>query len=651
MAENTQENASMTNAAAEFMKAIENKASNDELKTLLDKTPNLLSSEAFAKQVFPKVGDAKNMGLVPLDKMVDTIKKVKELADNGLISAEQSKDFMSMKDPRSGENFATFAAKQAVSAYDKANTDRSPEPNLSDEGKNIFQQQQQLYSNQIEEMKNLGVPMNLPNEKGQTLDSIAKSGKNNNANGNSPALSVNIDDNNGLEVGGGEPKPLKVEVNDKPALKVKVDTKPKEKEEDQNEATVEDAPEEDKPKGSGLSPEAVKEEDIIQYMYREWFLASLSWSINELGDKIYSGVSALCDSYVKQSNKPTNKNLSNKAQKFQKSGATFLKAMPTQMRNQFEASLNDKNNYMSTLNKDILDNVGKKPQQWKSLDANVPSNKALIDTINASYQKDPTGFVQQLKDMEKNSKSVKNFTLRVYDLSVQQATAQYMLQQMDKKNPKDFDINDKKVQKEIAKLAQKNFASNMSGIKAISEHAKYELKLNQGVTDPTKIKDAEAQAISNFLKGSEMLTAKTMASITDDLKTGDFKSAGKSISQETKDNARAMEKLMSDGEKHWEYLVPNKRKNAGLEGPDEIAKKMNTQDIIQNSAYANVSNDIKSVAAQIDANKKRRANFKQNTQQYESELNNSSKFKNYKQQSTKDSLHSMIYSNKGNGRQ
>ncbi len=651
MAENTQENASMTNAAAEFMKAIENKASNDELKTLLDKTPNLLSSEAFAKQVFPKVGDAKNMGLVPLDKMVDTIKKVKELADNGLISAEQSKDFMSMKDPRSGENFATFAAKQAVSAYDKANTDRSPEPNLSDEGKNIFQQQQQLYSNQIEEMKNLGVPMNLPNEKGQTLDSIAKSGKNNNANGNSPALSVNIDDNNGLEVGGGEPKPLKVEVNDKPALKVKVDTKPKEKEEDQNEATVEDAPEEDKPKGSGLSPEAVKEEDIIQYMYREWFLASLSWSINKLGDLAYSGVSALCDSYVKQSNKTTNKNLSNKAQKFQKSGATFLKAMPTQMRNQFEASLNDKNNYMSTLNKDILDNVGKKPQQWKSLDANVPSNKALIDTINASYQKDPTGFVQQLKDMEKNSKSVKNFTLRVYDLSVQQATAQYMLQQMDKKNPKDFDINDKKVQKEIAKLAQKNFASNMSGIKAISEHAKYELKLNQGVTDPTKIKDAEAQAISNFLKGSEMLTAKTMASITDDLKTGDFKSAGKSISQETKDNARAMEKLMSDGEKHWEYLVPNKRKNAGLEGPDEIAKKMNTQDIIQNSAYANVSNDIKSVAAQIDANKKRRANFKQNTQQYESELNNSSKFKNYKQQSTKDSLHSMIYSNKGNGRQ
>lgn len=651
MAENTQENASMTDAAAEFMKAIENKASNDELKTLLDKTPNLLSSEAFAKQVFPKVGDAKNMGLVPLDKMVDTIKKVKELADNGLISAEQSKDFMSMKDPRSGENFATFAAKQAVSAYDKANTDRSPEPNLSDEGKNIFQQQQQLYSNQIEEMKNLGVPMNLPNEKGQTLDSIAKNGKNNNANGNSPALSVNIDDNNGLEVGGGEPKPLKVEVNDKPALKVKVDTKPKEKEEDQNEATVEDAPEEDKSKGSGLSPVAVKEEDIIQYMYREWFLASLSWSINELGDLAYSGVSALCDSYVKKSNKPTNKNNSNKAQKFQKSGATFLKAMPTQMRNQFEASLNDKNNYMSTLNKDILDNVGKKPQQWKSLDANVPSNKALIDTINASYQKDPTGFVQQLKDMEKNSKSIKNFTLRVYDLSVQQATAQYMLQQMNKKNPKDFDINDKKVQKEIAKLAQKNFASNMSGIKAISEHAKYELKLNQGVTDSTKIKDAEAQAISNFLKGSEMFTAKTLASITDDLKAGDFKCAGKSISQETKDNARAMEKLMSDGEKHWEYLVPNKRKNAGLEGPDEIAKKMNTQDILQNSAYENVSNDIKSVAAQIDANKKRRANFKQNTQQYESDLNNSSKFKNYKQQSTKDSLHSMIYSSKGNGRQ
>ena len=644
MAENTQENASIKDAAAEFMKAIENKASNEELKALLDKTPNLLSSEAFAKQVFPKVGDAKNMGLVPLDKMTDTIKKVKELADDGLVSAEQLEGFMSIKDPRSGENFATFAAKQAVSAYDKANADRSPEPNLSDEGKNVFQQQQELYSSQIEEMKNLGVPMNLPNEKGQTFDSIAKSGKIKNADGNSPALSVNIAENSGLEVGGAEPKPLKVEVKDKPALKVNVNAKPKEENEDQNEATVEDAPEEDKPKGGGLSPEAVKERDIIDYMYNEWFLASLSWSINKVGDMMYSGVSALCDSYVKKSNKPKNKNIPDKAKDFQKAGMSFLKDMPAQMRNQFETSLNGKNNYMSALNKDILDNVGKKPQQWKNLDANVPSQKALIDTINASYQKDPAGFTQQLKDMEKNAASMKNFAVRVYDVSVQQATAQYMLKQMDKKNPKEPDINDEKVQKEIAKLAQKNFASNMSGIKAISEHAKYELKLNQGITDDAKIKDAEAQAISNYLKGSEMLTAKTLASITNDLKTGDFKSAGKSISQETKDNAKAMEKLMSDGEKHWEYLVPNKRKNAGLEGPDEIAKQMNTQDIIQNSAYTNVSNDIKSVASQIDENKKRKANFKQ----YEDSLNKSDKFKNYEQQSTKDSLHSMLYNKKGN---
>ena len=49
-------------ATTEFLNAVENKESDDKLKSILDKNPKLLESKEFAKKVFPKVGNKKKYG-------------------------------------------------------------------------------------------------------------------------------------------------------------------------------------------------------------------------------------------------------------------------------------------------------------------------------------------------------------------------------------------------------------------------------------------------------------------------------------------------------------------------------------------------------------------------------------------------------------
>ena len=271
-------------AATEFMKAIENKDSDDKLKAILEKNPKLLESKEFAKRVFPKVGDKKNMGLVKLDKMVETVKRVKGLADNGAIKPEQLSSFLELKQPMTGETFSTFTAKQAVAACDKANTER---PELPEADRNVFKQHQTTYTAQLEELKTLGVSMEADRE-GLTVEEISKAGNTKDEDGNSPAISgkplfkgqttekqqsqtektelkVNIAANEeGLEVGGEEKEALKVKVAEKP-VKVNVQPKKKEEDEDINEATVEDAPEDDKSKNN-YQGDKIREQDIIDYM-------------------------------------------------------------------------------------------------------------------------------------------------------------------------------------------------------------------------------------------------------------------------------------------------------------------------------------------------------------------------------------------------
>lgn len=671
MAEKNQQSVLMKRAARDFLKAVQDKASDEKLKDILTKNPKLLESKEFAKQVFPKVKNKENMGLVPLDKMMDTVKRVKDLTDKGIVSAEQFEAFSKTQNPMTGENFATFAAKQAVAAYDKANLDRSPEQNLSDDGKNTFQQKSEEYAKNMEELKNLGISMDSPDRNGQTVEDISKVGQVKDEEGYSPVLSSKILTNNkaaeqqtentaaplniemaenseGLEIGGEEKPALKVETQEKPAVKVNVQPQKKEENEDENEATVEDAPEEDKSKGSSWEGSKIGEQDIIQYMYNEWFLASLNWSVNKVVGGVCGAVDRTCDKFEKKHNAPKNKSdkaNSQKAKDFQKDGLDFMDKMPENMREKFAQGLDDRNGYISKLGQDVRANVGKTPQKWTVLDENNPKDKAMIENINQTYKKDPKGFMEQLNAME-NSKQMKNAMVRVYDVAVQAATTEYMAKHM-KKNGELPDWNDENVQKDIAKATQKKYSSLMAGVTGVAEHIKLDMELNEGVKDPAKIANAQQVGVEELLKTAEHAVGKSKGYLTDDLKKSNYKSAGGEISKDTKESLDKTDKFFEACDKHKELLLPKKRKEAGLDGLDEAATKFNTRSVIQNSAAANIANDIKAMDSQIEGNKQRKEKFK-NNKTYEEILSKNNKFKNYSTEGKNDALYNAVYAHKRN---
>ena len=94
------------------------------------------------------------------------------------------------------------------------------------------------------------------------------------------------------------------------------------------------------------------------------------------------------------------------------------------------------------------------------------------------------------------------------------------------------------------------------------------------------------------------------------MKKSNYKSAGGEISKDTKESLDKTDKFFEACDKHKELLLPKKRKEAGLDGLDEAATKFNTRSVIQNSAAANIANDIKAMDSQIESNKQRKEKFK-----------------------------------------
>ena len=119
------------------------------------------------------------------------------------------------------------------------------------------------------------------------------------------------------------------------------------------------------------------------------------------------------------------------------------------------------------------------------------------------------------------------------------------------------------------------------------------------------------------------------------------------ISKDTKESLDKTDKFFEACDKHKELLLPKKRKEAGLDGLDEAATKFNTRSVIQNSAAANIANDIKAMDSQIESNKQRKEKFK-NNKTYEEILSKNNKFKNYSTEGKNDALYNAVYAHKGN---
>lgn len=614
-------------------------------------------------------------GNIRISKMMNALRNAKKLKDAGKLSEADYKKFVNAKDPKTGETFATLTAKHAVIAYDKASIDRSPKENLSPQGRAVFAKKAQQYASALAEMQELGVSMEGVDKRGLDVAAIAAKGKVKNTDGFSPALVegkpdeatsetrivdlpavirqetglamvkpqetglarvesqetglVKVPEGNSkpLEVGlkekepDGNSKPLNIGVEEemevgnakKPALNINVQT-PQKTNDNENEATVEDAPEKDKGKAGDWNPEKIREQDIIDYMYNEWFLAGLSWAINGVGKLAYNGVAYLCDKGLDHWKGKKLKKHEIQAKDFQNSADQLLKRGDS-WKKEFNDGLDRHADQLNKINEDIRNNLGKNPQQWQTLNPQDTHDAQLIKFVNDSYTANPKEFADKMQLLSNFKDSqMKEAVKAVHAAAVNMAIVQFMHDQMNNGSDKLTDIKPEKLNKIIRKLTKRNYTSIMKGATAIVRRTQQEARKN-GITAPKIIAENSARAGQDYVNLIIEKTNAASLAIKTDLENGSYKLNGQESQAETRSAVNKMTELVENGEKFWELNRTDRElKNENSSEPlgfDAVARSFNTRAIVEEGVSVNIKNELESLNADMSANRERKGKFRE----------------------------------------
>lgn len=563
MADTNTQSPELEAAVAEFFSALDNGKPVEDLAKILNDNPGILTSKEFMSKSLPDVcKNPENLGRVHLDKTLNLVKQINSMEKEGLITTDDAKAFYGAQNPYTGDTIATYVAKSAVAAYDKSCLDRAPEDNLSEQGQTSFANSAQANADILNQMKDMGIPMDLPNSEGKTVDDIAKQSLMKDADGNSPIISgksldrkqsgsvrENVDENGGLEVGGENNKEaLKVKVG-KEALKVNTKGKKAENPEDEkNEATVEDE-EEEKSKSGPHDSTPIKEEDIISYMYREWFLASMSWVLNKTVDLACDSVDNLCDDFkkrYKRNEKLRDEEREKNRDDFSKVGKTFLLDGAQEHTSKYKEQSSNTDAYW----KDLYENLGKNPPNYTVFNKDNPEHKIFLDVINREYQQNPQACKLKLESVIKNREEIKKLDFALERLAAEMVALDIMKEQMtygkvvrkatltqlihnmsDKKRKKMFD---KKILKKKEDL-QKNVAN-------IGVYAELKAREN-GITDPKEIEQYKANAFATLLEVGASTVATCKQEFIQCLDNKEYKYANGELTKKAKEAYKAVQKV------------------------------------------------------------------------------------------------------------
>ncbi len=565
MADNKQEEMQLKKAANLFLKAVKENASDKEFTELLAKNPKLLVSKEFTDKLFPNQM-TKQKGFASLDKMMSSISKVKELADKGIISSEQLETFMKSSHSQTGETFATAAAQQAEAAKEKANHEN---PSFSEEGKNKLLGNLQNYEDCLEKMEELGVPMDLPNRAGKNAKDIyfknAEDSKN-----SANALQVSLEDNSNekgnLEIDG---EALKVKIEEKP-VKVNVAEKSKEKEEDEVDADVTKAPKDDSAKKGDFDGGHVKEQDIIDYMYNEWFLKSVDWAINGFVGWAVNKVDNLCEKFDKkcqENSKNKEEKQKNRVSEFQKGGRYLLTDGAKNVRDSYLA---DKDKKLAMW-KEVAANLGKDPQTWTVLDPKNDKSKQFISMINTEYKQNPQQCTNKVNDIIKNYDKNDKEKTQLYALAVELAATEIAYEGMSSGRAKrgaKFQYNlgnltAKEIDEKLKKRTLKKANELQENLEKLGLFA--ELKAAQeGITDKEKIEKTKETFVKEYLKTISDKTIDCQKKLLKDLNEENFSRANtgvvkdlfnKGLSKDSTESYKDMKKLTNIDKLGYSILV------------------------------------------------------------------------------------------------
>lgn len=562
MADTNTQSPELKAAVAEFFSALDNGKSMEDLAKILNDNPGILASKEFMSKSLPDVcRDPENLGLVSLDKTLNLVKQINSMEKEGLITTDDAKAFYGAQNPYTGDTIATYAAKSAVAAYDKSCLDRAPKDNISEQGQTSFAKSAQASADVLNQMKDMGIPMDLPNSEGKTVNDIAKLSLMKDADGNSPIISgkpldrensasvrENVDENGGLEVGGESKEALKVKVG-KEALKVNTKGKKAENPEDEkNEATVEDEDEE-KAKHGPHDSTPIKEEDIISYMYREWFLASMSWAINGAVNLACDAVDNLCDDFkkrYKRNEKLRDEEREKNRDDFSKAGKKFLFNGAQEHTSKYKEQSSNTDAYW----KDLYENLGKNPPKYKVLNPDNPEHKVFLDAINKEYQQDPQACKLKLGSLIKNREEFKKLDSSLERLASEMVALEIMKEQMTSGKIKRgatltqliHNMSDKKRKEMFDKKIIKKKEDLLKNVSNLGVYA--ELKAREsGITNPKEIEQYKANSLASLLKVSTNAVVSCKQEFVKCLDNQEYKYANGELSKEAKDAYKAVQKI------------------------------------------------------------------------------------------------------------
>lgn len=562
MADTNTQSPELKAAVAEFFSALDNGKPMEDLAKILNDNPGILTSKEFMSKSLPDVcKNPENLGLVDLDKTLNLVKQINAMEKEGLIAADDAKAFYGAHNPYTGDTIATYAARNAAAAYDKSCLNRAPKDNISERGQTAFAKSAQASADVLNQMKDMGIPMDLPNSEGKTVNDIAKLSQMKDADGNSPIISgkpldrensasvrENIDENGGLEVGGESKEALKVKVG-KEALKVNTKGKKAENPEDEkNEATVEDEDEE-KAKHGPHDSTPIKEEDIISYMYREWFLASMSWAINGAVNLACDAVDNLCDDFkkrYKRNEKLRDEEREKNRDDFSKAGKKFLFNGAQEHTSKYKEQSSNTDAYW----KDLYENLGKNPPKYKVLNPDNPEHKVFLDAINKEYQQDPQACKLKLGSVIKNREEFKKLDSSLERLAAEMVALDIMKEQMTSGKIKRgatltqliHNMSDKKRKEMFNKKIIKKKEDLLKNVSNLGVYA--ELKAREsGITDPKEIEQYKANSLASLLKVSTNAVVSCKQEFVNCLDKQEYKYANGELSKEAKDAYKAVQKI------------------------------------------------------------------------------------------------------------
>lgn len=448
--------------------------------------------EQFLKTVFPEGNQQLSLGFENMQGIANTMAALEDLSRNGKLNSEQIKGVLQAENPYNKRNMVSTLALNVRAGEFKA-------PYMSNEkdrkiiGDNVETAEMALdFLSKLDKDVVKDV-VNTPDnsDKKFSLAKLVASGKseilskfmdNNFSQNTQSDNAIEVDGQNTTVVGGDNG----ITVNESPKKAMNVNA-PK-KEEDDEEKTAEMSPNvgDDKKKRRPFDFEKVKEQDIIQYMFENWFLEGVTLALKApfwVMNKCLDALDGKFDSSIPKAPLKAGENEKNKQ------AIDFLNDKGKKVASACMGGIERQHDYYNNLCDTVSGNIGKKPEDWKIAQFGgkpVVSTARIID-LNRMYENIP-----DFKDKLGLLKNISSEDFKVIDKYMQigacLAVSQYMAANLN--GPFD-DSADAKL-KQMALGTTKNI---LSTIKQINDRIEFNYRAEQGITPDQTLTDAQKQEV------------------------------------------------------------------------------------------------------------------------------------------------------------